>query len=292
MVFRAAVTAEEFEALPEVDRTHYAAQGDGSLYVFQLQSVEVGGQNWGIADTAGLTTAVTRERTAARDAVKRLKALQAQVGDLNLDEARTAMTRLAELEALDPEGQTAKLREQLEGTLRAKFDGDRAKLESKFTAELAARDASITSLRQEMATTHRRAEISGLATKHKVRMPNAFRDAMQARTRVEFDDDGRPTTVVIGDDGEPRMSTVSGSTGPMTADELALELRASEEYGDLFEGDAQSGSGLRGRKSAAGPSAVKNPWLPATFNLTLQGQIVKENPGLAARFKQEAGIAS
>lgn len=38
------------------------------------------------------------------------------------------------------------------------------------------------------------------------------------------------------------------------------------------------------------PEALINPWLKGSFNLTKQGEVIKANPALAARFKTEAGL--
>jgi hypothetical protein len=60
-----------------------------------------------------------------------------------------------------------------------------------------------------------------------------------------------------------------------------------ETYGHLF------GANLKGRDpnpTNTPPPPQDNPWKPETFNLTKQGKILKEDPELAKRLKQAAGV--
>ena len=60
-----------------------------------------------------------------------------------------------------------------------------------------------------------------------------------------------------------------------------------ETYGHLF------GATLKGRDpnpTNTLPLTQDNPWKPETFNLTKQGKILKEDPELAKRLKQAAGV--
>ncbi len=68
------------------------------------------------------------------------------------------------------------------------------------------------------------------------------------------------------------------------ADTQIADIKRSDPY--LFGGD------LKGRVpqgTGAKPPAPNNPWKKETFNLTKQGEIVREDPELAARLKAEAG---
>jgi hypothetical protein len=60
----------------------------------------------------------------------------------------------------------------------------------------------------------------------------------------------------------------------------------------ILRDPGQGGSGAHGgdRKPAMGGQV--NPWKKETRNLTLQSKIAAENPGLAAKMKAEAGIAT
>ena len=68
-------------------------------------------------------------------------------------------------------------------------------------------------------------------------------------------------------------------------DDQLKELQKSDPY--LFGESGRVGSGTN--PPGAGNPEV-NPWKPETFNLTLQGQILREDPAKATRMKAEAGI--
>lgn len=65
------------------------------------------------------------------------------------------------------------------------------------------------------------------------------------------------------------------------------QLKAIKESDPYLFGDTKVGSGTN--PAGAGNSEV-NPWKPETFNLTLQGKILREDPAKAARMKAEAGV--
>jgi hypothetical protein len=56
------------------------------------------------------------------------------------------------------------------------------------------------------------------------------------------------------------------------------EFKANTEYARAFEASGSGGSGASPNGLATGQD---NPWNPATFNLTKQGQIFQSNPAMA-----------
>jgi len=68
-------------------------------------------------------------------------------------------------------------------------------------------------------------------------------------------------------------------------EEQLKKLKESDAY--LFGETGKVGSGTN--PPGAGNPEV-NPWKPETFNLTLQGKILREDPAKAARMKAEAGV--
>ena len=68
-------------------------------------------------------------------------------------------------------------------------------------------------------------------------------------------------------------------------EEQLKAIQQSDPY--LFGESGKVGSGTN--PPGAGNSEV-NPWKPETFNLTLQGQILREDPAKATRMKAEAGV--
>jgi predicted nuclease with TOPRIM domain len=68
-------------------------------------------------------------------------------------------------------------------------------------------------------------------------------------------------------------------------DDQLKAIKESDPY--LFGESGKVGSGTN--PPGAGNPEV-NPWKPETFNLTLQGKILREDPAKATRMKAEAGI--
>jgi hypothetical protein len=68
-------------------------------------------------------------------------------------------------------------------------------------------------------------------------------------------------------------------------DDQLKTLKETDPY--LFGEPGKVGSGTN--PPGAGNPEV-NPWKPETFNLTLQGQILREDPAKATRMKAEAGV--
>lgn len=68
-------------------------------------------------------------------------------------------------------------------------------------------------------------------------------------------------------------------------EEQLKKLKESDAY--LFGETGKVGSGTNPPGAGGGDP---NPWKPETFNLTNQAKILQENPSLAARLKQEAGV--
>jgi transketolase len=68
-------------------------------------------------------------------------------------------------------------------------------------------------------------------------------------------------------------------------DDQLKALQQSDPY--LFGDSGKVGSGTN--PPGAGNPEV-NPWKPETFNLTLQGKILREDPAKATRMKAEAGV--
>ena len=68
-------------------------------------------------------------------------------------------------------------------------------------------------------------------------------------------------------------------------DDQLKTLKETDPY--LFGDSGKVGSGTN--PPGAGNPEV-NPWKPETFNLTLQGQILREDPAKATRMKAEAGV--
>lgn len=66
------------------------------------------------------------------------------------------------------------------------------------------------------------------------------------------------------------------------------QLETLKETDPYLFGDSGKVGGGTNPPGAGNPEV--NPWKPETFNLTLQGKILREDPAKAARMKAEAGV--
>lgn len=76
---------------------------------------------------------------------------------------------------------------------------------------------------------------------------------------------------------------------PVTGLDSLVETMVKEKSWLLGASGASGQVGSGTNPPGAGGGDV-NPWKPETFNLTNQAKILQENPSLAARLKQEAGV--
>lgn len=127
-------------------------------------------------------------------------------------------------------------------------------------------------------------EISAAASVAKAINPKLVEMVVLGNTKVEETEDGRKIVKVLDAEGNTRIDIKTGS--PLSIIQLLDEMKQTEEYAHLFAG-AKTGGGS-GTINFHGTS-VQNPWKKESFNLTLQGQIVRDNPELAVRLKAEAG---
>jgi len=81
---------------------------------------------------------------------------------------------------------------------------------------------------------------------------------------------------------------VMGAKGPQTVDEYIEEVRTR----DLAPHWWPTPTGMGSKGGGSGGARSKNPWAKDTLNLTEQGKIMRQDPQLAARLKQEAGAGA
>ena len=144
-----------------------------------------------------------------------------------------------------------------------------------------------------LADANRKAE-EAMAQLQKQQMAIALRDAgakYGLRKEAAADLELRGTTTLKLVDGKLIAHDVSGTplydadANPMTHEKWVEKL--TKEAPHLFE--PSQGAGAAGG-SANGYSGGPNPFAQKSFNLTEQAKITKENPALAQRLKQAAGV--
>jgi hypothetical protein len=249
-MLKAILTAEEWGGLSADVQAHYGMADDGS---YRLEVSPSGGFEF--ADTRGLKAALQKERAERSKAQASLKALTERVGDLDVDAAREAVAKVAEMGDWDPEKKLAEAKKQFEQQLADKYEGERKQITTKYAEEIKAREDMLASTRAQLQ--------SQLIASAGVSAINAASGSVELllpiverMARMKLDENGRYHAEVVDESGTPRLSPKSGSTAPMSVAELVEELRGNEKYARAFDGTGAKGSGSSRSSSGGGsPSA-------------------------------------
>ena len=212
--------------------------------------------------------------------------------------ARDAESKLAKFDSIDPEEyarlkEAEKLKEQDKLKAEGEWDKLREQMVDEHGKELGKKDTEIQtlkgqidSLNKEVEKTILSHEIAVQATVAKAINPQLVEMVALGQCRVDLTDDGKRVIRVLDAAGNERMDLKTGKSFSIA--QLMGEMRESEATAHLFYGAA---TGANSNTVRFDGKSVANPWKKESLNLTLQGRILKENPTLAARLKEEAGIA-
>jgi hypothetical protein len=254
------------EEIPEAARSFYAEAKDGKFYI----TVE------------GLVPKVKLDefRTNTTTLLAKIKSYTDIIG-----EDDDSIARVKELVEKDRAGEIQigkpPRKDEIDGIVNEKIGAYKKDAEKKI-ADLTASVQSITAKLENEVVTRSLAEA---ASKRGV-LPTAIDDVV-ARGRAIFKmKDG--AAIPLSANGE----TILGKDGfsPKSVDEWMEELPTTAPH--FFPANKGSGAGDGQRFKGTGTGDGVNPWKPgATFNLTKQGQITKENPELAKSLKAQAGVA-
>lgn len=183
----------------------------------------------GIEDTAGLKTALQKERKTASDLEKQTKAWK------SIGKTPEEIAELIEAQ---------EVRERTEAERRGDFDKILAQVNEKNAKLLEAERTEKESLRSKYKSeVIDREAISAIAAERG--SPELLLPIVQKFIKVDDNDNA----LVVDAKGDPRV----GAKGePMTISDLVKEMRASDVYGRAFEGSGQSGSGTRPSNGNAG----------------------------------------
>jgi len=242
----AAITAEQFQTLPEDAQGNYVER-DGA-YVLNIApvSLKVGDQTryFALEDVGGLKSSLNKRMASEKELKAKLDVYKLEDGSfLDAQEAQEAMAKLKELGDNPPEGDLKKQFEQ-------RVEAFRAQLETKHKNELAARDQELEARGQRLQTREgqlKRLLIDNAATaaiaaaKGNVEL---LLPHVKDRCRcVESKDDQDYTLEILDGNGEPMYSATGGSVKKATMADLVEEFKNSNTYAVAFEGSSARGSG-------------------------------------------------
>lgn len=255
------IDQEAFDALPERLQEEYKKNGE----------------EFNLTVPTGLVpkAKVTEFRKTNLVLKKKLEAF----GEMDPTEAQDALDRKEEFEAGAGANTPEKIREAAE-----KLAADRiAKITTTHEAQLGGLKTENGSLKGQLESRvigdalRKAGNAQGL-------LPTATDDLI-ARGRGTFKVDEHGELIALESDGEtPRLNDKGDAFGP-TDFVVGLVKSAAHLFGE------SKGSDAKGSPTGPGVSGASglNPWEKKTFNLTKQGEILKQDPKLAQRLAAKAG---
>lgn len=262
------IDKDEFEALPDRLQEEYKANADGT---FDLQIPN------------GLVPKAKVDEFRKTN-VKLKKDLE-KFGDLDPDEAKEAVakkeeldSRIAEAEAAAEGNSAEKIREKAEELANQRIE----KVKKTHDAQLAAIVGERDGLKQKLHSKTLADALRKAGTAQGIR-PEAIDDLI-ARGSSTFKVDDNGNLIALESDGEtPRLNDRGDAFGP--SDFVGgLTKSAPHLFGET------KGSDTRGSASSSGASTSGvNPWMKETLNVTMQGQIMKDDPQRAKALAAKAG---
>jgi len=241
---------ESVDGLDEALRAAYAPGTGEYEGKFVLQVEPVG--TFELSDTGGLKSALSKERAAAADAQKALKAFEG----IDVAAARDALSKVKEMDGWDADKKLAEHKAKFEADTEAKYAAQMAQLQQKHETEVAERDQLnnrlLDNVKQMSVVNAARAALAEHGGSELL-MPH-----IERQVRTGFDTEtGKPSVEVLDADGNVRLSPASGSTAPMNISELVATMKNDDTYKAVFAGSGASGGGTVGGGVKTGPDGRK-----------------------------------
>jgi len=229
---------DSLDGLSEDIASNYAqyAGDEASLkgkFLLQVESAA----GWGLENVSGLRNALSSEKEARRRANER--AARFVDGDgkaLDPVDLVTKLERLAGLESGAIKG------DDLDAKLRSEREGEATKWKGKVDGLT----QSAAELQEKYETTVKTNAALLAISAHKGKARALLPHVIQA-CKLRTSDDGHEELLVLGDDGNPRLSVEPGNTGNMTLGEfVGSVLKKDPDFRGNFEGTGASGGGSTG----------------------------------------------
>jgi hypothetical protein len=281
-MFQFPVTVDSIEDIPEENRAIYqVTDGETGATLIEIlrRKIEAG-------DSA--PKAIDAERNSKVAAEMVAETWKAKVKELfEVDTVETLDDRWSEIRAThvkaieDIRGKKGDSGVSFEkGLQRAialrerKMAEELARVEEERRIAIAEKEAICNALEDYMRNNAAMQALSAAKAFGMVLLPHVI-----ARIRVIKDGKGKHLLRVVDESGDERFDA---NGQPMTVEGLVANMRQSEEYSSAFDTDRATDSDWRSMSSGI------NPWSRVSFNATEQAKILKSNPELARRLKQQA----
>jgi hypothetical protein len=232
MALKAQINADEFGKLPEPVQAEYRQDGDN----YVLDVTEVNGL--ALANVSKLETTLDKVRREAREAKK----LAEQYDGLDAKAARDALDFKTKWDAGElPNDAKARLAEK-EKQLKDQYEGRVGQLSESYKKQLEEAKTREQRLLNEVTSKTKRTEIQAAINKYD---GNALLlEPVLSQRVVIVEEDGEFRRQVLGDNGKPMLSRLSGKTDQyMDVDEFVAIMRTKPEYAPAFKGSGSTGGG-------------------------------------------------
>lgn len=279
MALKAVITQEEYDGLEEAVQGLYRKAQKGDTYILDITGVDEH------PSVVGLKNTLSKYREVAPDAKAMLKiktdydALVEAWADLDPEETKASLTRLAELDAGAPD-----ISQQIEAAREA--------MRKKHEKELAERQTEIDGLKTQLG--ERSSYIEELTTDREleeglsgVKVLPELREAAKALIYRKYAPKAEESKDELN--GKTTYATkLKTKMGEVTSTEFFEWWTGEDEAQAFLPASGNSGTGSRSSEGNLG-RGKKNPWSKDHWNMTEQSRIYKENPALAKRLASDAG---
>lgn len=287
MALRAVLTNEEFTELDEELRGLYKQDQGKSAWVLELEEVDNHPMVRGLSSTLSKFKEIAPDaktlKTRMEEAQSTREAhdlLVAAWGELNPEETKTALERLAELEAGNKDVDVPAAVEAAKTTLQKKHDRElqqRGEIIDGLKTDLAERDSFIVDLVIEQELDAGLAHIKAIEELREGAKAYLYRKYGPKVEKIEDENTGK-----IRYQGVIKVSGVES-----TLPDFFERWQTEEEAYPYLPPSGNRGTGSKPGETFKGRKT--NPWIKEHWNLTEQGRILLENKSLAKQMASAAG---
>lgn len=185
-----------------------------------------------------LKTALDSEREIAKKATGQLKLFEG----IDAVAARDALGKVKEMDGWDPEEKLNEHKKTFETQMKDKYESSEKQLRGKFDEDLKGKSSEINTLTSQLE----KSMIEEASVKVITKLggnPKLLLPHFKENLRMRKNDQGKFRVAVVNANGDDRLSPTSGKDGDMSIEELGLEMRQSDDFGEAFTGSSASGSG-------------------------------------------------
>lgn len=274
---------EEFDALDETRQADYKQAQDGKTWILELEGVEDHPATKGLSNTLERYRKIAPDAKAMKAINDAYEAMKEAWGDLDADETKADLARLAELE--DGEGKI---------DVEARIEAAKALLQKKHEKELTKLTDEKTDLQHQIldrdgVIEHKTVETELEAGLTHIGVLPEYRKAARA-TILQYH---KPTVERVENEETGRISyrgIIKTDTGEVSIADFFERWQTEEEAEGFLPPSGNVGTNSKTADGKKITGKKTNPWSKEHWNLTEQGNILKKNRAVAISMAAAHGI--